>query len=252
MVDLNNPSNPHPLSFGDTMYLQCLDVSETSDNSFSVGTVLTSKLFGLPQHSSLNFDVNQNFTTTDSYNSSSSNVHTDMAVFADDEQIDEAPDSPVADLPTTGAQALRRASTMNIVRAPTPSTPAGGLQVPAIDDYANIMVGEPLSPSRSEALSSPPGTAQTAATVDLTPVKVPRHFNNTATICGDCHVTRICEMRQLENSLGFAADFGLLSDDKAMRYTSKAATLLGKWCVHSAELPNSPHKKNKHAARNAG
>jgi hypothetical protein len=44
---------------------------------------------------------------------------------------------------------------------------------------------------------------------------------------GDVHLTRICEMRQLENSLGFQSDFGLLSDDKALRYTSKAAALLG-------------------------
>jgi hypothetical protein len=36
-------------------------------------------------------------------------------------------------------------------------------------------------------------------------------------------------MRQLENSLGFQSDFGLLSDDKALRYTSKAAALLGTW-----------------------
>jgi hypothetical protein len=41
------------------------------------------------------------------------------------------------------------------------------------------------------------------------------------------HITRICEARMLENSLGFQADFGLLSDDKALRYTSKAASLLG-------------------------
>jgi hypothetical protein len=47
------------------------------------------------------------------------------------------------------------------------------------------------------------------------------------TITGDVHLTRICEMRQLENSLGFQSDFGLLSDDKALRYTSKAAALLG-------------------------
>lgn len=45
---------------------------------------------------------------------------------------------------------------------------------------------------------------------------------------GDVHVTRICEMRQIESQLGFQADFGLLSDDKAMRYTSKSASLLGK------------------------
>jgi hypothetical protein len=47
------------------------------------------------------------------------------------------------------------------------------------------------------------------------------------TTTGDVHLTRICEMRQLENSLGFQSDFGLLSDDKALRYTSKAAALLG-------------------------
>lgn len=40
------------------------------------------------------------------------------------------------------------------------------------------------------------------------------------------HITRICEVRQLDN-LGFQTDFGLLSDDKALRYTSKAASLLG-------------------------
>lgn len=67
MVDLNNPSNPQPLSFGDTMYLQCLEASENADNSFSTGCVLTSKLFGLPQHTSLNFDINQTYTTLDSY-----------------------------------------------------------------------------------------------------------------------------------------------------------------------------------------
>jgi hypothetical protein len=55
------------------------------------------------------------------------------------------------------------------------------------------------------------------------------------TTTGDVHLTRICEMRQLENSLGFQSDFGLLSDDKALRYTSKAAALLGMlfvvtWC----------------------
>jgi len=31
------------------------------------------------------------------------------------------------------------------------------------------------------------------------------------------------------------------------RYTSKAAALLGKWCVHSAELPNSPSKAKANA-----
>ena len=40
------------------------------------------------------------------------------------------------------------------------------------------------------------------------------------------HITRICEARMLDN-LGFQVDFGLLSDDKALRYTSKAAALLG-------------------------
>jgi hypothetical protein len=50
------------------------------------------------------------------------------------------------------------------------------------------------------------------------------------TTTGDVHLTRICEMRQLENSLGFQSDFGLLSDDKALRYTSKAAALLGASC----------------------
>jgi hypothetical protein len=44
----------------------------------------------------------------------------------------------------------------------------------------------------------------------------------------------------LENSLGFQADFGLLSDDKALRYTSKAASLLGKYSAVSAACVSLP------------
>jgi hypothetical protein len=96
MVDLNNPSNPQPLNFGDTMYLQCLDASETADNSFSVGTVLTSKLFGLPQHACLNFDVNQIYTTMDSYGQGGSHASkSGVGLFAETElDVPSAPSSP--------------------------------------------------------------------------------------------------------------------------------------------------------------
>jgi hypothetical protein len=126
MVDLNNPSNPQPLCFGDTMYLQCLEASETADNSFSVGTVLTSKLFGVPQHACLNFDVNQTYTTTDNYsqNPTSATVK-DTALFADDDAEQATPDSPGESTPAA-PQLLRRTSTMNIVKAPT--TPGTGAQ----------------------------------------------------------------------------------------------------------------------------
>lgn len=240
MVDLMNPSNPQPLSFGDTMYLQCLDASETADNSFSTGTVLTSKLFGLPQHSSLNFDVNQNFTTTDSYTSNTSVIPKDIGIFADETQHQfEPPDSPT-NQPATPAPMTRRASAMNMIPAVTPAAPTAGPKF-TFDD-------QDIKPSKStedvgeEALSvqvTPNNRAGANAGDTTTKTK---QYSNAATICGDVHITRICEVRMLENSLGFQADFGLLSDDKAMRYTSKAASLLGKWCVHSAELNSSPTK----------
>eukprot|EP01032_Pedospumella_encystans_P009878 gene9878-11592_t len=264
MVDLNNPSNPQALSFGDTMYLQCLDSSETADNSFSVGTVLTSKLFGLPQHSSLNFDVNQHFTTTDNYGPASTSIPTDIGVYAD-ETADATPEIPVSDkLPPATPNLIRRGSAMNIVRtAPTtphsshthPHTP--GLKPLEIDEYTNASAFDFPSPDKNAGDASfkdsnnvDSASGAVSPVNKVAPSHTTRHFTNAATICGDCHITRICEMRQLENSLGVSADFNLLSDDKAMRYTSKAAALLGKWCVHSAELPNSPTKpKDKQRGR---
>eukprot|EP00601_Ochromonadales_sp_CCMP2298_P014605 CAMPEP_0173225496 /NCGR_PEP_ID=MMETSP1142-20121109/4912_1 /TAXON_ID=483371 /ORGANISM="non described non described, Strain CCMP2298" /LENGTH=262 /DNA_ID=CAMNT_0014153851 /DNA_START=424 /DNA_END=1209 /DNA_ORIENTATION=- len=62
MIDLNNPSNPQPLKYGDPMYLQSMEANEAADNSFQMGSVLSAKLFGLPQHTSVNFDSNRDFT----------------------------------------------------------------------------------------------------------------------------------------------------------------------------------------------
>lgn len=136
MVDLNNPSNPQPLCFGDTMYLQCLEASETADNSFSVGTVLTSKLFGLPQHACLNFDVNQTYTTTDNYSSqtaTSAGAKGNNALFADDDAEQAAPDSPGEVTPAAPPQLMRRTSTMNVVKAPT--TPGGNAAQTGLDEF---------------------------------------------------------------------------------------------------------------------
>lgn len=212
MVDLMNPSNPQPLSFGDTMYLQCLEASETADSSFSTGTVLTSKLFGLPQHSSLNFDVNHNFTTTDSY--ASSNVPKNVGIFSEQsQQVFDPPASPTDQPDPTQKFTFDEQSTAEVISSKEGSAPAA-------------------------AESTPTSRVGTAQQTDMATSKA-KQFSNAATICGDVHITRICETRLLENSLGFQADFGLLSDDKATRYTSKAASLLGKWCVHSAELASS-------------
>ena len=76
------------------------------------------------------------------------------------------------------------------------------------------------------------GPIDTARTVVNKGTSGIKQYSNAATICGDVHITRICEPRVLENQVGFQPDFGLLSDDKALRYTSKAATLLGKISLH--------------------
>ena len=57
MIDLLNPSNPKPLEYGDQIWLQVLDANESSENTLQHGQLLTSKLFDLPQHSLINFDV---------------------------------------------------------------------------------------------------------------------------------------------------------------------------------------------------
>lgn len=56
MIDLTNPSNPRAIEYGDNFWIQCLDVSENADNSFSVGSVLTTQLFEPPELSAVQFE----------------------------------------------------------------------------------------------------------------------------------------------------------------------------------------------------
>lgn len=89
-----------------------------------------------------------------------------------------------------------------------------------------LMIFSVLAGDGNEQESSVAG--DTARTFNgIKPTAATKQYSNAATICGDVHITRICEPRVLENQVGFQPDFGLLSDDKALRYTSKAATLLG-------------------------
>ena len=115
MIDLNNPSNPKALNYGDNMYLQCLDSSENSDNSFSNGTVLTSKLFGLPSHSSLNFNLNHIYTTTDNntHHNSMNSKHDDL-LYSNTDHINYSRPSSPEEIPPNSSQNMRRNSMMNI------------------------------------------------------------------------------------------------------------------------------------------
>jgi hypothetical protein len=236
MVDLLNPSNPQPLSFGDTMYLQCLDANEAADNSFSVGSVLSAKLFGLPQHSSLNFDIHQNFTTTDSYSAlndigagsgsaDSPKQDTLSAKYNNLPGLQHSPSEVNFLSPKSRKASVRIPTKMQYPRA-SGSVSSEKTNYSYADDAGSV----PDDATVGTSATTRPGTA---TIVDLSESKA-LHYARAATICGDVHLTRICEVRQMENSLGFSADFGLLSDDKALRYTSKAAALLGKWNVHSA------------------
>lgn len=235
MIDIQNPSNPQALRFGDAMWIQCLDPMDNADNSFQSGIILSAKLFGPPELKSVQFDIS---------------AYTKQA---------EA-DKDLFDLPPTGKRTApppsRAAGEKGRRSSVQPSTPApvGGAGGAAQQFAAEALPEGSIDPN---AAAATPATAPTDAPTTAAGGAIPdpaipepvssfehvaeakqtkrsEQADNQAKLCGEINLIRIIEMRK---DIQFVHD-GAMSDEKATRYNSKQSTLLGKWAIHSAVRPD--------------
>lgn len=272
MIDLINPSNPSALEFGDNLWIQCLDISENADNSFTAGTVLTTKLYEPPELASVQFE--ENFSST----SSGLVINKPIGKKKDEYEqqvinLEREKEERLAQIQKEKKEKkerlLRRSQDLSeqlyklAKRFPTTTKSmmildedkedVGKALHELIDEeellkrsfdeaddgisttyYESKELSEFNSRKRDQLERMAKETTQKASN------EVHRRDHKTvdntkvAEICGQINVNRIVEMRKND---AYVADANM-TDEKASRYNSKQSLNLGKWTVHSAYRPD--------------
>eukprot|EP01034_Spumella_vulgaris_P022945 gene22945-29130_t len=241
------------------MWLQCLDSSETGDNSFQAGHVLTAKLYGPPELKSMQFDINAYSNPANDHEShlAVETAHPDLQTKHHTQALSDktgkfnggngfsVPTFGGTDSPDIAAR--KRFETEDsesfspLMHGLKENRASPGLDEDASYDGSSVdqtaSFNSTFSSNIGEAMMNSPHKAESKGiyaekkNTTNAHAKGGKREGNIAKICGEVAMTRIIGLMKGEAPFVYES---AMSDEKATRYNSKQSIHLGRWAIHTA------------------
>jgi hypothetical protein len=269
VTDVNNPSNPSTIKFGDSLWLQASDNVENPliDTTFQNGNIITTKLFTPTEVAGIGYE--QQFQSHNKKLLESAHRRKLNQVRIDDfknEVLDPNYVSPTKsysfytnlqkELPSNSLLSTSKDGDLDGITVGTPgkleednsiasfcsqedllpfATPGGNDTTPA------LAMGSSSSTASSRPFTAPSGGGGSSSNYynnRKDRKERQEEYSKQVRICGHTELIRIIDPKKMEQ----ISDTTLLSDDKASRYVSRNAIHLGKWTIETAVRMNDTQR----------
>jgi hypothetical protein len=268
VTDVNNPSNPSTIKFGDSLWLQASDNVENPliDTTFQNGNIITTKLFTPTEVAGIGYE--QQFQSHNKQLLESAHRRKLNQVRIDDfknEVLDPNYVSPTKsysfytnlqkELPTNSLLSTSKDGDLDGITVGTPgkfeddNNSIGSFHtqediLPSADNIQNASIpafamGSSSSTTSSRPFTAPSGSGDSSYHNNRKDRKERQEeYSKQVRICGHTELIRIIDPKKMEQ----ISDATLLSDDKASRYVSRNAIHLGKWTIETAVRMNDTQR----------
>jgi hypothetical protein len=249
IVDINNPSNPKTVKFGDNLWLQVLSLNEenTQENTFQYGSVVATKLFEPIEVKEVKYDPE--FLTSSIQHSTKMNQENHQRIIR---KLD----------PRRGKMALLSDLLKESERMAKEAARQAQLEDPTLhfaflsekeiinkdddEEYKEDGEGGDQDDNEDEKnRENRPYTSETnlgAETSNLMKNKQSRQeqLNAQMKVCGYLDSVRMLDPNKT------VSDANIMSDDKCARYVNKTLVNLGQFTIHSAVRLEDPSQVSEH------